>query len=79
MGIKVDYDGRKAYKLKESGQYRVENGLQHADEVIIKKNTIVIVDEVYIDLYNPEYIRAFIPSLNTYIISISLFDLENIM
>ena len=47
--------------------------------VDVVKNTIVIAHEVYVDPYNPEYIRAFVPSLNAYITSISLFDLENIL
>ena len=43
-GIKVHEDGRKAYKLKESGQYTlVEGNHLYVDEFIINKNTIVIV------------------------------------
>ena len=44
--------------------------------VTVAENTIVIADEVYVDPYNPEYIRAFVKA---YITSISLFDLENVM
>jgi hypothetical protein len=88
MGIKVHEDGRKAYKLKRSGTYRLEGDnlydrsvMLYVDSMLVTvtENTIVIAHEVYVDPYNPEYIRAFVPSLNAYITSISLFDLENVM
>ena len=88
MGIKIHEDGRKAYKLKRSGTYRLEgdnlydkNVMLYVDSMLVAvaENTIVIAEEVYVDPYNPEYIRAFVPSLNAYITSISLFDLENLM
>ncbi len=87
MAIKVSENGQKKYRLKETTTYRVEgNNLQtihstlHVTSMLMEivSDTMVIVDEVYVNESHPEYIRVFVPSINAHIVSISWFDLENI-
>ena len=82
MSIQINFD--KKYKLTQEREYRIEGDDLYPNinsylkvtsaMILVSTDTIITVDKLNINSFNPDLFRGFIPSLDAHIVAISFTD-----